>query len=143
MLILRVPNGIKLSVTVQGKISRDDVAELCVEALSRPSVCNTTFEVRSTEPIGTPYEPDAKTLKRERDWEGIIGGVNLQKGVTGMTIDGVYTGRYMSNGFTGSMQSSLAIDDDSFFSICQVKICTGSVNEQIPKQLHNFVSIIF
>ncbi len=34
---------------IKGKISRDDIAKLCVQALQQPSACNVTFEVKSTE----------------------------------------------------------------------------------------------
>lgn len=35
--------------TIKGQISRDDMAELCIQVLTQPSACNTTFEVK-TEP---------------------------------------------------------------------------------------------
>jgi len=34
---------------IRGKISREDVAELCVQALKEPKACNLTFEVREGE----------------------------------------------------------------------------------------------
>lgn len=35
--------------TIKGQVSRDDIAELCIQVLTQPSACNTTFEVK-TEP---------------------------------------------------------------------------------------------
>jgi uncharacterized protein YbjT (DUF2867 family) len=35
--------------TIKGQVSRDDIAELCIQVLTQPQVCNTTFEVK-TEP---------------------------------------------------------------------------------------------
>lgn len=34
---------------IRGKISREDIAKLCVQALQQPSACNVTFEVKSAE----------------------------------------------------------------------------------------------
>jgi len=34
---------------IRGKVSREDIAELCVQALSEPKACNVTFEVKETE----------------------------------------------------------------------------------------------
>jgi uncharacterized protein YbjT (DUF2867 family) len=34
---------------IRGKISREDVAQLCVEALQKPQLCNVTFEVKEGE----------------------------------------------------------------------------------------------
>ncbi|HEY9300393.1 MAG TPA: NAD(P)H-binding protein, partial [Phormidium sp.] len=34
---------------IRGKVSREDIAELCVQALEEPKACNLTFEVKETE----------------------------------------------------------------------------------------------
>jgi hypothetical protein len=34
---------------IKGKLSREDVAELCVVALEQPKACNVTFEVKEGE----------------------------------------------------------------------------------------------
>jgi hypothetical protein len=34
---------------IRGKVSRDDVAELCVQALQNSQACNVTFEVKAAE----------------------------------------------------------------------------------------------
>ncbi len=33
--------------TIKGQVSRDDIAELCIQALTEPKACNTTFEVKA------------------------------------------------------------------------------------------------
>ncbi|MGL5082107.1 MAG: CIA30 family protein [Microcoleaceae cyanobacterium] len=47
------PGGEELIVaqgdTIKGKVSREDIAELCIQALSCPQACNITFEVKSTQ----------------------------------------------------------------------------------------------
>ena len=34
---------------ITGKVPRDDIAEICVQALTQPQACNVTFEVKQTE----------------------------------------------------------------------------------------------
>jgi len=43
---------------LKGKVSREDVAELCVQALAQPKACNVTFEVKGEE-RNTPFEWEA------------------------------------------------------------------------------------
>lgn len=49
------PGGKRLIVdqgdNLRGKISRDDVATLCIQALQQPAACNLTFEVSSAEEV--------------------------------------------------------------------------------------------
>jgi len=33
--------------TIKGQVSREDIAELCIQALTQPKACNTTFEVKA------------------------------------------------------------------------------------------------
>ena len=33
--------------TIKGQVSRDDIAELCIQALTEPKACNTIFEVKA------------------------------------------------------------------------------------------------
>lgn len=51
------PGGNQLLVeqgdNIRGKISREDVAALCVAALEQPSACNLTFEVKAAEATGS------------------------------------------------------------------------------------------
>lgn len=88
------PAGAELLVdqgdTIKGKISREDVADLVVHCLGSPDVANVTFEVKSTLPFSEPFVPP-EGGPPERDWSGILWG--LEAGVTGKTVDGVYTGR--------------------------------------------------
>ena len=53
--------------TRQGKIARDDVAQLVVALLDAPAAVDTTFEIKSTVPFSEPYkaQPDAPP----RDWQ--------------------------------------------------------------------------
>lgn len=53
---------------IKGKVSREDIAELCVEALEQPHACNVTFEVKEEENGGSP-----------RDWQGLFSGVKTDK----------------------------------------------------------------
>eukprot|EP00887_Chlorella_sp_A99_P004628 scaffold4.g4628.t1 len=76
-----------------GKISREDVAELCVELLSQPAGLDTTFEIRSTVPFSTPWEVDPAAPPPPRDWGALLLSAGLRQGVTGKTVGGVYTGK--------------------------------------------------
>ncbi len=54
----------------QGKIAREDIAQLAVALLEAPDAADTTFEVKSTVPFSEPYKaaPDAVP----RDWQVCI-----------------------------------------------------------------------
>lgn len=49
---------------IRGKVSREDIAELCVQALDLPQACNVTFEVNEGENGNVPG-----------DWQGLFSGV--------------------------------------------------------------------
>ncbi|MGB8690887.1 MAG: CIA30 family protein [Microcoleus sp.] len=49
---------------IKGKVSREDIAELCVQALDQPQACNVTFEVKEGESGSVPG-----------DWLGLFAGV--------------------------------------------------------------------
>jgi len=49
---------------IKGKVSREDIAELCVQALDQPQACNVTFEVKEGESGSVPG-----------DWLGLFSGV--------------------------------------------------------------------
>ncbi|MEK0179951.1 MAG: NAD-dependent epimerase/dehydratase family protein [Oscillatoriales cyanobacterium] len=49
---------------IRGKVSREDIAQLCVEALDLPEACNVTFEVK-----------EGENGKAPGDWEGLFSGV--------------------------------------------------------------------
>ncbi len=67
------------------------MAELCVELLNLPSALDTTFEIKSTVPFSQPFEVDPANPPPARDWGALLSDV--RPGVTGKTIDGIYTGR--------------------------------------------------
>jgi uncharacterized protein YbjT (DUF2867 family) len=49
---------------IRGKVSREDIAELCVQALEQPQACNVTFEVKEGENGSSPG-----------DWQALFSGV--------------------------------------------------------------------
>ncbi|GFR44551.1 hypothetical protein Agub_g5822 [Astrephomene gubernaculifera] len=109
--------------TAKGKISREDVADLCVALLGCSPAADLTFEVRSTLPFSRTWtQQDAEQAAAEagtatqqqqqgqgqqgaaqaavssssgrvRDWCGVVAAAGLRRGVTGRTVAGVYTGR--------------------------------------------------
>lgn len=109
------PRGMPLEVSqgdvIKGKVGRDDVAELCVQMLAGevPALADATFEVKSTVPFSQPWtaEASAEALAAEgvsqqqqpRDWAKLVGGAGIRRGVTGRTIDGVYSGDGVEPGF--------------------------------------------
>ena len=54
---------------MQGKLSRQDVAELCVELLSQKPALDKTFEVKSTVPFSQPFKVDPQSPPHPRDWQ--------------------------------------------------------------------------
>jgi hypothetical protein len=77
---------------LQGKISREEVADLCIALLSLPGAVGTTFEIKSTIPFSQPWEVDpAGPPPPRKDWATLLSG--LRPGVTGKTINGVYAGK--------------------------------------------------
>lgn len=76
---------------LQGKISREDVADLCVTLLGLPSALDTTFEIKSTIPFSQPWAPEEAAAPR--DWAAELSGAGIKPGVTGKTVNGVYTGK--------------------------------------------------
>jgi hypothetical protein len=83
------PGGMPLETdqgdVIKGKISRDDVAAIMVEALEKGKP-NVTFEVKSTIPFSQPWEGPEEEVTR--DWPAFFGA--FQEGITGKTVDGVY-----------------------------------------------------
>ncbi len=91
------PEGAPLAVgqgdTIKGKISREDVAELCARlALGEcGAMAGTTFEIKSEVPFSEPFEsPDGWQGRPVEDWAALLRGI--RPGVTGKTVNGVYTG---------------------------------------------------
>lgn len=63
-----------LPFRIQGKISREDVADLCVSLLSLPDTVGTTFEIKSTVPFSTPWQVDSNSPPATRDWQQTLTG---------------------------------------------------------------------
>ncbi|XP_002968299.2 uncharacterized protein LOC9631474 [Selaginella moellendorffii] len=68
---------------ITGKISREEVARICVAALESPAACNVTFEVKSTVPFSEPFSIDPSNPPAERNYEENF--KNLKQGITGKT----------------------------------------------------------
>lgn len=77
--------------TIKGKISRDDVAELCVSLLNEENMADMTFEIKSTVPFSTPWTEEDSASAPKRKWSQVLKEARLQPGITGKTVDGVYT----------------------------------------------------
>lgn len=69
------------------------MADLCVSLLQLPSAVGTTFEVKSTIPFSQPWEGGPTGVAAPRDWAAELAGAGIRPGVTGKTVDGLYTGK--------------------------------------------------
>ncbi|GIL91423.1 hypothetical protein Vretimale_17816 [Volvox reticuliferus] len=92
------PGGMPIELdqgdTVKGKISREDIADLCVALLSCSAARNITFEVSSRVPFSQAWTlPDPTRPPFPRDWAAALSAANIRPGVTGRTVAGVYTGK--------------------------------------------------
>ncbi|XP_078429247.1 NAD(P)-binding Rossmann-fold superfamily protein [Wolffia australiana] len=66
---------------ITGKISREEVAKICIAALENPDACDKTFEVKSTLPFSETYTVDPSNPPPEKDYGGYFLG--LKNGITG------------------------------------------------------------
>ncbi|XP_010434492.1 PREDICTED: uncharacterized protein LOC104718440 [Camelina sativa] len=66
---------------ITGKVSRDEVARICIAALDSPSALNKTFEVKSTVPFSEPFTVDPENPPPEKDYNEYF--KNLKDGITG------------------------------------------------------------
>lgn len=66
---------------ITGKISREEVALICVAALESPSAVGKTFEVKSTVPFSEPFVIDPSNPPPEKDYEVYF--KDLKDGITG------------------------------------------------------------
>ncbi|CAL5022978.1 unnamed protein product [Urochloa decumbens] len=66
---------------ITGKISREEVALICVAALASPNAVGKTFEVKSTVPFSEPYVIDPSNPPPEKDYEAYF--KELKEGITG------------------------------------------------------------
>ncbi|PKA51667.1 Uncharacterized protein AXF42_Ash003034 [Apostasia shenzhenica] len=66
---------------ITGKISREEVARICIAALESPYACNKTFEVKSTIPYSEPFTVDPANPPPEKDYNEYF--KTLRSGITG------------------------------------------------------------
>ncbi|KAF8642537.1 hypothetical protein HU200_067213 [Digitaria exilis] len=66
---------------ITGKVSREEVARICVAALASPNAVGKTFEVKSTVPFSEPYVIDPSNPPPEKDYEMYF--KELKEGITG------------------------------------------------------------
>ncbi|KAJ1426157.1 hypothetical protein SESBI_10554 [Sesbania bispinosa] len=69
---------------ITGKISREEVACMCVAALESPYACDKTFEVKSVIPFSEPFTVDPANPPPEKDYD--IYFKNLKEGITGKEV---------------------------------------------------------
>ncbi|XP_058095521.1 protein HIGH CHLOROPHYLL FLUORESCENCE PHENOTYPE 173, chloroplastic [Magnolia sinica] len=66
---------------ITGKISREEVARICIAALESPYARNKTFEVKSVIPFSEPFTVDPENPPPEKDYD--IYFKTLKDGITG------------------------------------------------------------
>ncbi|KAF2302991.1 hypothetical protein GH714_012352 [Hevea brasiliensis] len=66
---------------ITGKISREEVAQICVAATESPYACDKTFEVKSVIPFSEPFTVDPENPPPEKDYNEYF--KTLKDGVTG------------------------------------------------------------
>ncbi|XP_052201354.1 protein HIGH CHLOROPHYLL FLUORESCENCE PHENOTYPE 173, chloroplastic isoform X2 [Diospyros lotus] len=69
---------------ITGKISREEVARICVAALESPYACDKTFEVKCVIPFSETYTVDPENPPPEKDYS--IYFKTLKDGITGKEI---------------------------------------------------------
>ncbi|KAG5247092.1 hypothetical protein OIU77_021697 [Salix suchowensis] len=69
---------------ITGKISREEVARICVAALESPYACDKTFEVKSVIPFSEPFTVDLENPPQEKDYEMYF--KDLKDGITGKEL---------------------------------------------------------
>lgn len=66
---------------ITGKISREEVALICVAALESSNACDKTFEVKSVIPFNQPFTVDPENPPPEKDYDVYFS--TLKDGITG------------------------------------------------------------
>lgn len=66
---------------ITGKVSREEIARICVAALESPYACDKTFEVKSVVPFSEPFTVDPENPPPEKDYSEYF--KNLKDGITG------------------------------------------------------------
>lgn len=69
---------------ITGKISREEVACICIAALESPYTCDKTFEVKSVIPFSEPFSVDPENPPPEKDYN--IYFKTLKDGITGKEL---------------------------------------------------------
>ncbi|CAL0306473.1 unnamed protein product [Lupinus luteus] len=69
---------------ITGKISREEIARICVAALESPYASDKTFEVKSVIPFSEPFTIDPANPPPEKDYD--IYFKNLKEGITGKEV---------------------------------------------------------
>ncbi|KAG6696206.1 hypothetical protein I3842_09G136700 [Carya illinoinensis] len=69
---------------ITGKISREEVALICVAALESTYACDKTFEVKSVIPFSEPFTVDPENPPPEKDYNAYF--KTLKDGITGKEI---------------------------------------------------------
>ncbi|CAL2274292.1 unnamed protein product [Prunus armeniaca] len=69
---------------ITGKISREEVAQICVAALESPYASGKTFEVKSVVPFSEPFTVDPQNPPPEKDYNVYF--KTLKDGITGKEI---------------------------------------------------------
>ncbi|CAL9027811.1 unnamed protein product [Prunus brigantina] len=69
---------------MQGKISREEVARICVAALEIPYASGKTFEVKSVVPFSEPFTVEPQNPPPEKDYNVYF--KTLKDGITGKEI---------------------------------------------------------
>ncbi|KAI5341344.1 hypothetical protein L3X38_020618 [Prunus dulcis] len=69
---------------ITGKISREEVAHICVGALESPYASGETFEVKSVVPFSEPFTVDPQNPPPEKDYNVYF--KTLKDGITGKEI---------------------------------------------------------
>ncbi|KAK9714525.1 hypothetical protein RND81_06G101000 [Saponaria officinalis] len=69
---------------ITGKISREEVARICVAALGSPDARDKTFEVKSVVPFSEPFTVDPENPPPEKDYDVYF--KTLKEGITGKEL---------------------------------------------------------
>lgn len=69
---------------ITGKISREEVALICIAALESPYACDKTFEVKSVIPFSEPFTVDPSNPPPEKDYNVYF--KTLKDGITGKEV---------------------------------------------------------
>ncbi|KAJ0017916.1 hypothetical protein Pint_10346 [Pistacia integerrima] len=66
---------------ITGKVSREEIARICIAAFESPFACDKTFEVKSTVPFSEPFTVDPENPPPEKDYNVYF--KTLKDGITG------------------------------------------------------------